>query len=297
MKCKRILALLLAAICLAAALCSCDIERLLDENGVEFEADLIVHYMDVGQGDAIFIELPSGKTMLIDSGENYHGAGILSYIQERGYNKLDYVVGTHPHADHIGSMAYIIRNFKIGSVYLPKVSANTKMYEELLNTIKKKNLTVKNARAGIRMVRDTENELAVRVIAPLTIDKENLNNSSAVIALDYKDATFLFTGDAEKEELESIQANVTADVLKVGHHGSSNANPEDFLKSVNPQIAVISCGADNDYGHPHASTLQALRRLDCDVYRTDIDKTVIIYSDGEHLSVETGGKSITKEKS
>ncbi|MEE0842763.1 MAG: ComEC/Rec2 family competence protein, partial [Ruminococcus sp.] len=242
------------------------------------------------------IELPNGKTMLIDSGENYHGAAILSYIKDRGYDKIDYVVGTHPHSDHIGSMAYIVRNIKIGSVYMPKVATNTVMYEKLLEAVEKKNRKIQNGRAGITIARDKDRDFAARIIAPLEVDEKNLNNSSVMILLDYKDATFLFTGDAEKDELNTIKADVTADVLKVGHHGSRNANPKDFLEKVDPQIAVISCGVDNDYGHPHKETLKILSEMDCDVYRTDKDQTVTVYTDGEKLGVETGGEVIERAK-
>ena len=118
MKHKNLLSAVLAAVMLVITLCSCDIADIFVENTDSFTPDMYVHFLDVGQGDSIFLELPNGKTMLIDSGENYHGAAILSYIKERGYDKIDYLVGTHPHSDHIGSMAYIVRNIKIGSVYL-----------------------------------------------------------------------------------------------------------------------------------------------------------------------------------
>ena len=206
------------------------------------------------------------------------------------------MVGTHPHSDHIGSMAYIVRNIKIGSVYMPKVATNTVMYEKLLEAVEKKNRKIQNGRAGITIARDKDRDFAARIIAPLEVDEKNLNNSSVMILLDYKDATFLFTGDAEKDELNTIKADVTADVLKVGHHGSRNANPKDFLKKVDPQIAVISCGVDNDYGHPHKETLKILSEMDCDVYRTDKDQTVTVYTDGEKLGVETGGEVIERAK-
>ena len=296
MKHKNLLSAILAAFMLIVMLCSCDIADIFAENTSDFTPDMYVHFLDVGQGDSIFIELPNGKTMLIDSGENYHGAAILSYIKDRGYDKIDYVVGTHPHSDHIGSMAYIVRNIKIGSVYLPKVATNTVMYEKLLEAVEKKNRKIQNGRAGITIARDKDRDFAARIIAPLEVDEKNLNNSSVMILLDYKDATFLFTGDAEKDELNTIKADVTADVLKLGHHGSRNANPKDFLEKVDPQIAVISCGVDNDYGHPHRETLDILNEMDCDVYRTDKDQTVTIYTDGEKLGVETGGEVIERAK-
>lgn len=297
MKHKRRAAFLLSVLLILLTFCSCDLWQLfspLPYTTEGFTPDLLVHYLDVGQGDSIFIELPNGKTMLIDSGENYHGEGIISYIRDCGYNKIDYLIGTHPHSDHIGSMGYIVRNFDIGVVYMPNVTANTQMYENLLKSIKQKNRTVRTGKAGIHFINDSEHDVTATIVAPVTIDNENLNNSSIVLRLDYKDATFLFTGDAEKEELATITDDIIADVLKVGHHGSSNATTKDFLEKVDPQIAVISCGADNDYGHPHASTLRMLEERDCDVYRTDLDQTVTVYTDGERLSVSTGNRSIER---
>ena len=206
MKHKNLLSAIFAAFMLIVMLCSCDIADIFAENTSDFTPDMYVHFLDVGQGDSIFIELPNGKTMLIDSGENYHGAAILSYIKDRGYDKIDYVVGTHPHSDHIGSMAYIVRNIKIGSVYMPKVATNTVMYEKLLEAVEKKNRKIQNGRAGITIARDKDRDFAARIIAPLEVDEKNLNNSSVMILLDYKDAAFLFTGDAEKDELNTIKA-------------------------------------------------------------------------------------------
>ena len=236
MKHKNLLSAILAAFMLIVMLCSCDIADIFAENTSDFTPDMYVHFLDVGQGDSIFIELPNCKTMLIDSGENYHGAAILSYIKDRGYDKIDYVVGTHPHSDHIGSMAYIVRNIKIGSVYMPKVATNTVMYEKLLEAVEKKNRKIQNGRAGITIARDKDRDFAARIIAPLEVDEKNLNNSSVMILLDYKDATFLFTGDAEKwNEAEAIKRAgplLDCDILKVAHHGSDTSNSEEFIAAV-----------------------------------------------------------------
>lgn len=255
---------------------------------------LNVHFLDVGQGDSIFIELPDEKTMLIDAGENYHGEGIKEYISDCGYSKIDYLVATHPHADHIGSMSYIVRNMDIGAVYMPKVDANTKTFENLLESISDKGLKVISAKAGLTIA--DESDYTIDVVAPVTVDESNLNNSSAVIKLSYKNNRFLFTGDAEKEELESITDDISADVLKVGHHGSKTSTTEEFLNSVNPAYAVISVGEDNEYGHPHSSTLKLLEEFNCKVFRTDTDKTVVLTSDGDKITADYGKTSIKKAK-
>ena len=275
-------------------LCSCSVN--FNNNSYSesaFQKGMLnVHFLDVGQGDSIFIELPDEKTMLIDAGENYHGAGIKNYIGDCGYSKIDYLVATHPHADHIGSMPYIVRNMDIGSVYMPKAAANTKTYENLLESISDKGLKITSAKAGLTIAKDSD--YTINVVAPVTIDEDNLNNSSAVIKLTYKDNTFLFTGDAEKKELETINSDISADVLKVGHHGSTTSTTEEFLDEVKPSYAVISAGEDNSYGHPHRETLDLLEEFNCKIYRTDIDKTVVFSSDGKTISVKSGEQSIKK---
>lgn len=260
------------------------------------DGKLICHYLDVGQGDSIFIELPNRETMLIDSGENYHGENIIKYIENRGHDRIDYLVATHPHSDHIGSLAYVVRNFDVRSVYMPKVSTNSATYENLLKAIKSKKLKINNGKAGVNIVADSEKQLTADIVAPVKLEKENLNNSSIVIKLVFGETSYLFTGDAEKAELETIKADISADILKVGHHGSSTSTTKDFLKKVNPKMAVISCGKNNDYGHPHKAVLKLLKQADCEVYRTDTDSTVAIASDGKDYKVETGLDSIMKVK-
>lgn len=278
-------------------LCSCS---LLEEIGISndsnevFDGKLSVHFLDVGQGDSIFIELPDGKTMLIDAGENYYGNGIISYINDCGYSEVDYLAATHPHADHIGSMAYIVRHMDIGEVFMPKVSANTKTYENLLEAVSDKGLKIKSAKAGLTIAEN--DDYKITVAAPSVIDSENLNNSSAVIKLSYKNNSFLFTGDAEKEELSKIKTDISADVLKVGHHGSKTSTYKDFLDAVNPKYAVISVGKNNDYGHPHKNTLKLLSNYGITVFRTDKDKTVVFASNGDKISVNSGKTSIKQER-
>ena len=296
---KPLVILLLAALLLLGGATSCDlgsVDRAAQEaSGIIplAEGEIAVHFLDVGQGDSIFAELPDGKTMLIDAAERDCGAGIADFIRDRGYERIDYLVVTHPHADHIGSMEFIVRRFEIGEVWLPNVAANTLMFERLMDAIREKQLTVREGRAGETVF--SSGGCRAQVLAPAVIDEEELNNCSIVMRLDYGETSFLFTGDAQEEELGSIADDkVSADVLKVSHHGSVNGNPEDFLQRSAPQIAVISCGRNNDYGHPHRGTLERLEALRCRVYRTDCDGTVTVRSDGRKLSVTTGEKSIVR---
>ena len=290
--------MILACVLALALFCACTVTINLggaDTSAApDSESKLIVHFLDVGQGDSIFIELPNGKTMLVDAGENYHGQGIIDYVQTIGYHKLDYVVATHPHEDHIGSMPYIVRNFEIGSIYMPDVTANTATFESLLKAIKAKGLRVKNGRTGVHIIKD--GELTADIIAPDKPDESNLNNSSIVLLLTFGNVSYLLTGDAETKELNAIRADMHATVLKAGHHGSKTSTTQTLLKKISPSVTVISCGKNNDYGHPHAEVLKMLKSVNSSVYRTDRDQTVIVATDGSSLTVSTGNPSIKAAK-
>ncbi len=278
-------------------LCSCsqfDFDYIDIPDDFEHSGELAVHFLDVGQGDSIFIEMPDSKTMLIDAGVNMLGKSILSYINSLGYSKIDYLVATHPHADHIGSMSYIVKHADIGEIYMPRVAASTKTYENLLEAISDKGLKIKSANAGVSII-DTD-DFDVDILAPRTIDEDDLNNCSAVLKMTYCETSFLFTGDAETEELSQITDDVSADVLKVGHHGSRTSTTKEFLERVQPEIAVISLGEDNEYGHPHRSTLKYLGKIDAEIYRTDEDGTVTVTSDGENIAVESNGISMERDE-
>ena len=290
--------MILACVLALALFCACTVT--INLGGADTsaapnsESKLIVHFLDVGQGDSIFIELPNGRTMLVDAGENYHGQGIIDYVQTIGYHKLDYVVATHPHEDHIGSMPYIVRNFEIGSIYMPDVTANTATFESLLKAIKAKGMRVKNGRTGVHIIKD--GELTADIIAPDKPDESNLNNSSIVLLLTFGNVSYLLTGDAETKELNAIRADMHATVLKAGHHGSKTSTTQTLLKKISPSVTVISCGKNNDYGHPHAEVLKMLKSVNSSVYRTDRDQTVIVATDGSSLTVSTGNPSIKAAK-
>ena len=289
---KKYVKMLLSTLFVLLTLCSCNIS--FDNVITTPKGTLAVHFLDIGQGDSIFIELPNSQTMLVDAGENYYGEGIINYIYDCGYEKLDYLVATHPHSDHIGSMSYIVRHMDIDAVYMPKVSTATKTYENLLDSISKKGLKIKTAIAGTRIL-DID-ELEIVILAPVEIYEDDLNNCSVILKITYKDRSFLLTGDAEKKEFEDVYLDMSADVLKVAHHGSSTSTTEEILEKIKPEIAVISLGEDNEYGHPHKSTLKLLNNIECDIYRTDEDKTVKISTDGENLEVETDRPSIERAK-
>lgn len=245
---------------------------------------LNVHFLDVGQADSIFIELPNKETMLIDAGNNADDKLVVSYIKNLNYDKIDYVVGTHPHEDHIGGLDTVINTFEIGNIYMPKIEHTTKTFKDVLLAVKNKSLKIKTARAGVNIINN--DDLKINIIAPIYDYYEDLNNYSAVIKITYKDNSFLFMGDAEKLSEGEIVSDVKVDVIKIGHHGSHTSTSKEFLKRVSPTYAVISVGKDNDYGHPHEETIDLLNKSNIKFFRTDVSGTITIKSDGHSINIE-----------
>ena len=251
-----------------------------------------VHYIDVWQGDATFIELPNGKTILIDAGEQEYGEDVVSYIKKLKYKKIDYIFATHPHSDHIGGLKTVIDTFDIGDVYMPDVISDTTLYYDLLNTIKEKGKKVRIVSAGKSII--SEDDLDLTVIAPINSSYEELNDYSIVLKLTYKNKSFLFMADAEyvsEMELLNSKFDLKADVLKVGHHGSTSSTNYNFLKKVSPSIGVISVGENNDYGHPKEKILEKLKDRNVKVYRTDLNGNIVITTDGNSMKVSVDNGS------
>lgn len=251
---------------------------------VEPEGILWVHFIDVNQGDAILVQFPSGETILIDGGYREYGDTVSSYLEAHNIGEIDYLIGTHPHADHIGGLITIIEEFEIGEVYLPKVGHTTRIYENLLLAIKDKGLRIKEGKAGVTL--DIAQGEAL-MVGPVSDGYENLNDFSIVLRVSFGNTAFLFTGDAGlASEHELMIYSLEANVLKVGHHGSSTATSWVFLKAVKPEYGVIMVGSDNTYGHPHSETLLKLDDLGVVVLRTDLHGDIVMGSDGQNVWVE-----------
>lgn len=245
--------------------------------------NLIVHYLDVGQADSILIQI-NNKNLLIDGGNREDGDSIIKYLKKQGVEKLDYVVATHPHEDHIGGMAAVVKKFDIGKFYAPKKLSPTKTFENMVLALKEKNLKINEAKPGSSL--NLGKNVECKILAPNSAEYDNLNNYSVVIKITYGNTKFLFNGDAHKlseKEMLSKGYDLSADVLKVGHHGSSSSSSKEFLDKVNPKIAIISCGKNNDYGHPHKETLDELNKRKIKIYRTDKDGTIVLESDGKKI--------------
>lgn len=232
--------------------------------------NLRVYCLDVGQGDSILIT-NNNKTMLIDASTNEMGNRVVKYLNDLGIKKIDYLVGTHPHEDHIGGLDNVIKNFDIGTIYMPNVVATTKTFEEVIDAISAKKLKVTSPKTGDKFtVGNAECE-----VMSIRNDKDDYNNCSIVIKMDFNNVSYLFTGDAE-ESVESSRKWPHIDVLKVGHHGSNTSSSKNFLEQIKPEVALISVGQGNIYGHPTQATLKRLSNIGAKIYRTDENGTILL---------------------
>jgi len=260
--------------------------KIEDTKPVEPVDDLVVRFVDVGQADCEILQFPDGRNIIIDGGKNETEDKLVKKIKEYGIRKFDYVIATHPHEDHIGGLDKVVDNFEIGCVYMPDATSNSKTFADFLDSIENKNITVKKATAGVTVI--DEDKINMVFVAPNSDYYEETNDFSAVARLTYNGCSFLFTGDAEafsEREMLKNGMSLKANVLKVGHHGSSTSSTYKFLKKVDPDYAIIEVGEDNEYGHPHRETLKALEGVE--VYRTDKHGTITVECDGVNINIAT----------
>lgn len=255
---------------------------------------LVAAFLDIGQGDSAVVETPGGKTILIDAGPPGSDDVILNYLRKRGIARLDYVVASHPHADHIGGMARVLAALPFGPVYDSAFATGSQVQERYLTAIQKHGGRITKARAGQSVPID--GSVTMEVLAPRDpLFEENdsawVNNNSVVVRFVYGKTRLLFTGDMEEKERQRLYTagtDLRADVLKVAHHGSRNGTDAEFLGRVQPQVAVISCEQGNDYGHPHKEALAALRAAHVPFLRTDLQGTITLTCDDQgHIQQQT----------
>ena len=256
--------------------------------------EMQVHFIDVGQGDSILIESPSGKTMLIDGGVKGAGQQIVSYLKELGINKLDIVVATHPDADHIGGLIPVLDNMTIEQFYDSGKVHTSQTFEEMLTRIDEKNIPYHVPKIGDDI--EFDKNVNVKVLNANDQATDN-NDASIVLKMTYGNVSFLLTGDAGVAlEKEMLQYDVKATVLKAGHHGSNTSSSEEFIQAVKPEVTILSYGEDNKYGHPHAEIVDRLQAIGSKIYATADLGTITVSTDGvnytvngkETSSVETG---------
>ena len=258
-------------------------EAINQNNITPVNGELQVYYIDVGQADSILI-INKEDAMLIDAGNNEDGEDVVNFIKDKGITKLDYVVGTHPHEDHIGGLDDVINsNIEIENVLMPKIETTTKTFEDVVNAISNKGLTVKAPNKGDTFTLGDSN---LEVMTDSILDEDNLNLSSITLRLQYGNNSFLFMGDSEKENEKTITWPKT-DVLKVGHHGSDTSSSEEFLNEIKPSISIIMAEKGNSYGLPKEEIVERLENVGSKVYRTDENGTIEVTSDGNNINVTT----------
>lgn len=247
-----------------------------------------VHFIDVGQGDCTLV-MSGGQSLLIDAGENGHETEVLNYLRSMNIKKLNYIIATHQHSDHIGGIPEVLEEYEADNIIMPRLTKaqtpTNSTYTAFLKAVQNSKAKVISAKPGLTY---TLGDASFEILGPVTNDCEDINSMSAVTKITYGETSFLVTGDAEKdEELEIIEngADLDCDVLRVGHHGSSTSSSREFLEAVTPEVCVISCGANNDYGHPHDKALKRMSYQTDEVYRTDICGSIVMTSDGENIDI------------
>ena len=247
---------------------------------LELNSPLTILFLDVGQAESILVK-SDNHYMLIDAGNNVDGKKIVNFFKSINVSEFEYVFGTHAHEDHIGGLDNIIKNFKINNFYMPSDVTTTTTFLEVLNALEKKKVTFQTPEIGTKLMLGNS-EIEVMSIKE---NQEDLNDTSIVLKLTYKNISILFTGDiTSNTERELLNKNIESTVLKVAHHGSKYSNSAAFLRKVNPKYAVISCGKNNEYFHPHQVVIDKLEKLNTKIYRTDLLGTIILESDGEKIN-------------
>ena len=255
------------------------------------EGQLRVHFLDVGQGDCILIQTADGRNVLIDAGDVDTGRTAANYLMKNGVHRIDLLIITHAHADHIGGLPEILERFGVSEVLDAGLPHGSQAYRDVLARIESRRIAYEKAVQGMRV--GVGGDLTAEVLwPPKDYDggDDVLNNASVVVRMQFREVSFLFTGDIEKEaegQLLASGQNLESTVLKVAHHGSDSSTSNEFIQVVKPAYAVISVGENNEYGHPAHSTLSRLSAIGAKVYRTDEQGTIVFTTDGRTVEVIT----------
>lgn len=272
-------------------------ESILSYNTNEIgNMDNTLHFIDVGQGDSILVS-SGNEYMLVDGGEEDQGDTVVNYIDGLGIDKLKYIVATHPHSDHIGGIDDVMNSINVENVIMPDAVSGSRCFENMLDAIEDNNINVIKGEAGYSF---NLGNFKCDIVGPVNIS-DDANNNSVVMKLSYGEDSILLTGDCSKAEEKDIienGADISAVLLKSGHHGSSTSSTEDFIRKVNPKTVVISCGKNNSYGHPHKETIATYNKYGIKVYRTDQEGTIIAYCSGKGITIDSKNieSNITNKK-
>ena len=264
-----------------------------------FADELEVHFIDIGQGDAALIKSPSGKLILLDSGPSKSWPALSGYLDHIGVKRIDLLINSHPHADHIGNASRVIEHYQVKMVLDPGFAHPIRAYRNLLETIERRKLPLKLARRGRKI--EIGGGAFIHLLAPedpfLQGTRSDPNSNSVIFRLSYHDQSALFTGDAEEETEQRIMGDprlLRADLLKVAHHGSRHASGRAFLGAVKPKHAVVSCSATNRYGHPAPETLEGLQRVGATTWVTAQQGTIVAKTDGKTWRISASTSSQIK---
>lgn len=282
---KKLYSLLLIFV-LIISLCACNAVTLKNKLPIPEGSSFAVHYIDVGQADSALV-LCDDKTMLIDGGNVDDSSLLVSYLKKMDIDFLDYVICTHAHEDHVGGLSGALSYADAGRVFAPESEADSKVYRNFKKKVKARGLEIEHPMDGDEFSFGSSN---VQIFGPIYENDDDLNNTSIVLKITYGETSFLFTGDAERDEEYDIideGYDLSATVLKVGHHGSESSSSYRFLREVMPEYAIISTGKNNSYGHPHSEPLSRLKDVGAEIYRTDECGDIIAESDGITVKIHT----------
>ncbi|CDM68180.1 Metallo-beta-lactamase family protein [Clostridium bornimense] len=250
--------------------------------------ELKVYFLDVGQGDSIYIRV-NDYDILIDAGSNSNVGHLMEQLEKKNIDDFEIVIATHPHEDHIGGMTEVFSRYDVKEFYMPPVVHTTQAFESMLNAIVKEGIKAKPIKEGTHL--DLGSNATIDVYSPIDSVYEDLNDYSTIMKLTFGDTKLIFTGDAEsyaeKEVVAKHSEDLKGEVLKFAHHGSRTSSTDEFIKAVSPKYGIICCGEDNNYGHPHKETVDTISKYDIDTYRTDKQGEIEVTSDGKNIFIKT----------
>ncbi|MFJ7973390.1 MBL fold metallo-hydrolase [Psychrobacillus sp. NPDC096389] len=294
---KQVLSIISVLMVLLTFGCTLDTQNGSQETKVNTSSnankEMSVHFIDVGQGDSILIQSPEGKKMLIDGGKKEKGKDVVTYLRQQGIEKLDYVVATHPDADHIGGLLAVLNSISIKNFIDSGKEHTTETYENMLQLILDKHIPFIVPSVGDTIPLDSDLEITVLNTGGNANDN---NEASIVLKVQYEDISFLLTGDADAGVEKSMlsEYDLKSTVLKAGHHGSDTSSSDAFIREVQPEVTILSYGENNMYGHPTPEVVTRLKKVDSDIYSTAEVGNIVVKTDGRDYTVETD--SIRKEE-